>query len=293
MSVWLLLIIAAGDPNEWSSFPTGKPTARPGPVSSPSSSTSGVPDAALQRYRDAVAHVSAGRYQDATLLINQLASEYPKVAELYATRCSAQLGLKQPTYAEADCAYALKLKPTMSTALYGLASAEEALGKKDEAARHFREYEHDPSARADLKQQAGKRADALMAAMGAAPTPPPPPGPTRAAPTRSSKPECRMGSNGRQACGYNCEIGADGISACADTPDGACAQGADGHVTCTQLAVRGGANAGGKPPECRTGTDGLQVCGYNCRMGTNGRFYCATMPEGECAMNTNGTFTCP
>lgn len=247
----------------------------------------------MARYRDAVAHVTAGRYQDATVVINALSAEYPKVAELYATRCSAQLGLKQPSYAEADCAYALKLKPTLSTALYGLASAEEAQGKRELAARHFREYERDPLARSDLKAQAGKRADALQGGMAAAPSPPPPPGEGRPPTPRSSKPECRMGKNGRQACGYNCEIGQDGISACADTPDGACAVGTDGHVTCTQLAVRGGANAGGKPPECRVGTDGLQVCGYNCRMGTNGRFYCATMPDGECAQNSNGTFTCP
>src|SRR5205823_37441 len=153
-------------------------------------------------------------------------------------------------------------------AVYGLASAEEAQGKKEQAARHFREYERDPGARADLKEQAGKRADVLMTAMGAPPAPPPPPGSAPPPSARSSKPECRMGTNGRQACGYNCEAGKDGVAACADTPDGACTIGPEGHVTCTQLAVRGGANAGGKPPECRVGNDGMQVCGYNCRMGT-------------------------
>jgi hypothetical protein len=257
-----------------------------------------MPDGATPRYREAVSLISSGRYQEATVILNQVAAEYPKVAELYAARCSAQLGVKQAGYAETDCAYALKLKPTLSMALYGLASAEEALGKKDLAARHFREYQQDPGAREDLKQQAGKRAEALMSNAAAAPPPPAPPGQGQrtaaAAPkARSSKPECKVGSNGRQACGYNCDIGSDGVSACADTPDGSCTKGEDGHVTCTQLAVRGGANAGGRPPECRTGTDGLKVCGYNCRLGTNGRFYCATMPDGECTMNPNGTFTCP
>jgi hypothetical protein len=40
------------------------------------------------------------------------------------------------------------------------------------------------------------------------------------------------------------------------------------------------------------GTDGINVCGYNCRMGTNGHMYCASTPDGRCAMNTDGTFTC-
>lgn len=41
------------------------------------------------------------------------------------------------------------------------------------------------------------------------------------------------------------------------------------------------------------GTDGRQVCGYNCRMGTNGRMYCASRPDGQCAMSSDGTFSCP
>ncbi len=102
-----------------------------------------------------------------------------------------------------------------------------------------------------------------------------------------------MGSNGRQACGYNCRIGSDGIAACADMPAGTCETSPEGHVTCSQLAVRGGANAGGQQPDCRTGTDGVKVCGYNCKLGTNGRMYCATMPDGVCGMNSDGTFSCP
>src|SRR5690242_19533667 len=45
---------------------------------------------------------------------------------------------------------------------------------------------------------------------------------------REEPPECRMGSDGRQACGYHCKMGSDGVMACADTPDGVCKMGADG-----------------------------------------------------------------
>ncbi|MBL8950586.1 MAG: hypothetical protein JNK82_07415 [Myxococcaceae bacterium] len=307
MGVWLVLFLAAGGPDEWSTFPGDKPAAAgksapaaapaapPGPAAKASGATT-MPAAATPRYRNAVELISNGRYAEATVVLNQVAAEYPKVPELYAARCSAQLGVKQPGYAEADCAYALKLKPSLSTALFGLASAEEQLGKKELAMRHYREYQKDPGARADLKEQAGKRADALGGADFGSPPAPPPAGERQASPPpkkRSSKPECKMGKNGRQACGYNCEAGTDGVAACADTPDGSCTKGEDGHVTCTQLAVRGGANAGGAVPECRTGTDGVQVCGYNCKKGTNGRYFCATMPDGECTPTESGTYTCP
>jgi len=258
-----------------------------------------MPAGATPRYREAVSLISAGRYAEATVILNQVAAEYPKVAELYAARCSAQLGVKQPGYAEADCAYALKLKPSLSMALFGLASAEEQLGKKESAVRHYREYQNDPGGRADLKEQAGKRADSISGAgsggAGATAPPPPPPAGQRQAQVvkkGSSKPECKMGKTGRQACGYNCDVGTDGVAACADTPDGSCAKGEDGHVTCTQLAVRGGANAGGAVPECRTGTDGVQVCGYNCKKATNGRYFCAATPEGECTATPDGKYTC-
>jgi hypothetical protein len=105
-------------------------------------------------------------------------------------------------------------------------------------------------------------------------------------------PECRMGSDGRQACGYNCRMGSDGVMACANTPDGVCAMGSDGHVSCSRVAKR--SHDSGRAPECRMGSHGQNVCGYNCRMGSNGRFfYCASRPDGRCAMNSDGTFTCP
>jgi hypothetical protein len=41
------------------------------------------------------------------------------------------------------------------------------------------------------------------------------------------------------------------------------------------------------------GSDGINSCGYNCRMGSDGHFYCATVPNGQCALNSNGTYSCP
>ena len=79
----------------------------------------------------------------------------------------------------------------------------------------------------------------------------------------------------------------------ADMPEGDCSQNPDGHVTCAQIAVRGGANAGGQVPECKAGSDGIKVCGYNCKLGTNGRMYCAKQAGGECTSNADGTYSCP
>jgi hypothetical protein len=271
---------AQSKPNEWSTFAPGK-QATPPPAGQD------VPPQALQRYRDAIALVSQGKYGDATVVLNELSGEYPKLAEIFAARCSAQLGLRQPAYAEADCNYALQLKPSLSNARFGLAEAEESLGKRDLALRHYREFMNDPGARPELKAEAQKRADGVsrppVAQQGGQPVAHP----------RSSKPQCLVGKNGRQACGYNCLLGSDGVAACADMPEGDCTLNADGHVTCAQIAERGGANAGGLPPECKAGSDGIKVCGYNCKAGTNGRMYCATRPEGQCSQNGDGTFTCP
>lgn len=78
------------------------------------------------------------------------------------------------------------------------------------------------------------------------------------------EPECRMGADGRQACGYNCRLGADGVMVCADEPDA----------------------------ECRMGADGRVVCGYACRMGADGIVVCADTANGRCAMGADGHVTC-
>lgn len=46
-------------------------------------------------------------------------------------------------------------------------------------------------------------------------------------------------------------------------------------------------------PECKMGSNGQQTCGYNCKLGSAGSWYCASTPEGKCALNANGTWTCP
>lgn len=361
------------------------------------------------KYAQATAKIQAGAHSEAISLLNELAAEFPRVAEVFVARCSAQVGLKSFQGAEADCTYALGIKD-VPVAIYTLAIAQERLGKREEAAANFRRYAaYDPSV-AQYRDQAIARANALggpvpLAASGIgklivyrnhrfagasgmtlvlnnrmvgdleygesvtievshgehvlevrshtangyeAPkvwtrpfrvgpepvyanldtisgrivlqevaaaqarqelrddevkqayarriTPDSPAAPPAAtAPLIVGGPatECRMGSNGRQACGYNCGIGADGIAVCADTPNGVCSMNAWGRMTCSNVGVRGGIVVGIPKPECRMGSNGQNTCGYNCRMGSNGRFYCSSMPQGQCALNSDGTWSCP
>ncbi len=101
-----------------------------------------------------------------------------------------------------------------------------------------------------------------------------------------------MGANGVQACGYNCRLGADGQTACANSPDGVCALGADGHVVCSQVAAAP-VGPGAPPPQCRMSSNGTHVCGYNCVYASSGKVSCATRPDGRCALNSDGSVTCP
>ena len=48
-----------------------------------------------------------------------------------------------------------------------------------------------------------------------------------------------------------------------------------------------------QPTECRMGSDGMNSCGYNCQLGSDGHFYCASVPGGRCALNSDGTWSCP
>lgn len=129
---------------------------------------------ALVQYREAVSRVEAGAYGPATELLNALAAQYPRVPEIFATRCSAQVGLRNFAAAEADCAYALKVQPGFPPALYGLAAAEEGQGKLALALGHYRQYVSSNDARALYKAQAQARIDALTGPPGALPVPPPP-----------------------------------------------------------------------------------------------------------------------
>jgi tetratricopeptide (TPR) repeat protein len=118
---------------------------------------------AQTRYRDAVAMVTSGNYSGATETLNALAGEYPRVAEIFASRCSAQLGLAHHAEAAADCTYALTLKPQLASARYALAIAEEGMGKTQAAITHYREYAAYDDAQAPYKAQALARVNALTA----------------------------------------------------------------------------------------------------------------------------------
>ena len=132
------------------------------------------PEAASQ-YRDAAAKVQAGDYVAASELLNALAAQYPRVPEIFTTRCSLQLGLRRGATAEADCAYALALRPNLPSAVYGLAIAEDSLGKTELAIGHYRQYASLEDPQAIYKAQALARANQLSAkaAPGAGPAPAP------------------------------------------------------------------------------------------------------------------------
>lgn len=111
----------------------------------------------------------------------------------------------------------------------------------------------------------------------------------------AEEPECKMGSDGQNVCGYDCQMGSNGRVYCADTPDGKCSFNADGTYTCTQLAhTRRGVNAApAEEPECKLQSNGREVCGYNCRTGSSGDVYCSSTPNGRCKLNSDGSFSCP
>lgn len=146
----------------------------------------GIPPAARDRYGDAVRKLTAKQYGPANDVLNGLAGEYPRVAEIFASRCSAQLGLQHWAAAEADCNYTLALK-RLPTAVYGLAVAEDGQGKFGAAIQHYRQYAGLPDATAALKAHALARADVLTAQSNAV-APPPPPPPTKAKPQPEAQP---------------------------------------------------------------------------------------------------------
>lgn len=137
---------------------------------------------AARQYDDAVRLVQAARYQEAIAALNALAAVYPRVPEIFATRCSAQLGAGQSPGAEADCRYALRLKPELTMAMYALAVAEDNQGKTSDALAHYRDFAGRRDAEPALRAQALQRADALAAPRALAVAPPPAPAGTAAAP---------------------------------------------------------------------------------------------------------------
>ena len=138
-------------------------------------------------YEDAVRLVQAGRYRDAFVPLNALARDYPRVAEVFATRCSAQLGAGSSAAAEADCRYALSLKPDLATAIYALAVAQDNQGKGGAAVATYRDYAARADADPSLRANALARVEALSSPRPLAVAPPPPAGAAPAADNQRSQ----------------------------------------------------------------------------------------------------------
>jgi hypothetical protein len=140
----------------------------------------------VRLYEDAVRLVQAGRYRDAFVPLNTLARDYPRVPEVFATRCSAQLGAGSSAAAEADCRYALALKPDLATAIYALAVAQDNQGNGTGAVATYRSYAARPDADPSLRANALARVEALSSPRPLAVAPPPPPGAPAAADNQRS-----------------------------------------------------------------------------------------------------------
>lgn len=139
--------------------PSPAPSAAAKPAAKPAGNPA-IPPAAKDRYEQAVSKLNAHEYGPANDLLNALAGEYPRVAEIFSSRCSAQLGLQRYTTAEADCLYALQLK-ALPVALYALAVAEDGQAKYAQAISHYRQYAGSAEATPALRAQATARADVL------------------------------------------------------------------------------------------------------------------------------------
>jgi hypothetical protein len=177
-------------------------------------------------YRLAVQLIAERKYGEATAVLNEVAAKEPRWAEIFSARCTAQLGLRRPDSAAADCGYALKVKPELVVALYGLATAERALGQDAQAAAHFRQYagSTSPDATPELKAAARKATDELE---GTLQPPPPAPeqkmamgsaaqdsdGPVRRPATPGAKPKI-CSSNLDCGDGLWCKDRGDGLKAC-------------------------------------------------------------------------------
>lgn len=132
----------------------------------------------LARYQQANAAVSAGQWRTAIETYNALAAEFPRVAEVFAGRCSALVGQQNFPAAEADCTYALKVKPSLAAARYALAMALDYQGKRDAAVAQYKEYAALDEKQAPYRAAATARIEALAGAPTAKTPPPPPPPPS-------------------------------------------------------------------------------------------------------------------
>lgn len=117
---------------------------------------------AAGRYQGANEAISAAQWGRAIETLNALAAEYPRVAEVFAARCSALVGAKNFAAAEADCEYSLSVKPSLAAARYALAIAQEHQRKREQAVANYRLYAALDEKQAPYRAQASARADALQ-----------------------------------------------------------------------------------------------------------------------------------
>jgi hypothetical protein len=153
-----------------------------------------LPAEAAAQYRHASAQLQSGAYSAATEILNSLAGQYPRVPEIFAARCSAQLGLRHAAAAEADCNYALVLRPNLASAVYGLAMAEDSQGKSALAAGHYRQYAALNDPQAIYRDHALARANQLDPSGAPLMVPPPPPPPGGAPAPMAVQPSGQIGT---------------------------------------------------------------------------------------------------
>lgn len=312
--VLLLVLGQASQPNEWSTFPPagGQPAqAAPKKEAPKKDAPKGSPPSedAKNRYREASQKIGAKDYGGATGILNELATQYPQWAAVFTARCIAQAGLKYPQYAVEDCSYALGIDPSSASALWWLASSEEALGRKADAAQHYQRY-------ADLRgddvsptyrEQALKKAQELG---GAAPAPKPAPSPAPApakadakpapAPAKTTaaaaKPDDNTPVTQPNAWNSMPSSSAEPAAACKTNADcGAgktCGDRGDGKKACLGNGKNGAFCAVSKdcvfPGKCKHRNDGVNVCmggggaGAFCDEGAdcNGGFWCKDRGDG-------------
>lgn len=85
-----------------------------------------------------------------------------------------------------------------------------------------------------------------------------------------------------------CSVGADGQEYCG--------AGYEGYPQGYQPGYVGAGYPSGTPERngetCLTGSDGITVCGYDCKAGSTGRVSCAAMRGGQCTQGSDGHVYC-
>lgn len=256
----------------------------------------GLEPADQEKYADAVRMIREGSQKDfasASEVLNALAKKSPRCAEVFAARCSAQMGLRAWQQAANDCSYALSLKPGLISAVYAQATAEKNLGHVDKARQLFTQYveSDDPQVVDDLRDWAQRFADELTVplddeaprALEQAPTAPPV---VKAAASKNRAPEAAVEPPPPGTCrtrtdcapGKWCKAGGDGQKVCMGKggQDAACQRDVDCLV----------------PGVCKRRGDDVTVC---MNRGPAGAFCNETKDCGNgllCAERADGLRSC-